>query len=225
VHGPEDGTSRPIDPLPPGRAAATPPEAPTEEDADPPSAEGSGFVSPPSAARDLAVDLVKLFITFATAGIAFLVGAVFSGKIMLSASTIIACLVLFVASAICGIAFIMQAVSGVHEGRYNVTAPSPTWISFIQMVLFGIGAMLLGWQAIKRAGAPIGQPATTQIEIRASARRWTIDTAGGIALHKDRGARDGGTASLRIRATSDGLTLRIELDTSSARATAAPPRP
>lgn len=192
-------------------------------DAYPLGAAGSGLVSPPSAARELAVDLVKLFITFATAGIAFLVGAVFSGKIVLSAVTIIACLVLFAVSAMCGIAFIMQAVSGVHEGRYDVTAPSPTWISFIQMVLFFVGAALLGWQAIMRAGTSNGQPATTQIDIHATAGRWVVDTGTGIAIHKDRVPRGGGS-SLRIRATGDGVTLRIQLDTAGARATA-PARP
>ena len=68
-------------------------------------------------ARDLAVELVKLFITFATAGIAFLVGAVISGMVVLSTGTITACLALFAASVISGILFFMQAVSLLRDDQ------------------------------------------------------------------------------------------------------------
>lgn len=228
-----EGDSPPVDPREGLRPPAVPPATPVGAKGPVPSTTAgagddatrgmaAGFFAPASAARELAVDLVKLFITFATAGIAFLVGAVFSGKIALSALTIIACLVLFAASAVCGILFIMQAVSGVHDGSYDVTAPSPTWIAFVQMVLFFLGAGWLGWQAVERAGAPVAPSATTQIEIHATAGRWTVDSAGGIAIHKDRGSRDSGAASLRVRATSDGLMLRIELDTQTTRAAGAP---
>src|SRR5678809_1290547 len=83
----------------------------------------SGYASPSSAARDFAVDLVKLFITFATAGIAFLVGGAFSAKLALPAWLLIACLVLLTASVVCGIFFFMVAVSGLEAGTFIVTAP------------------------------------------------------------------------------------------------------
>ena len=186
----------------------------------------SGYASPSSAARDFAVDLVKLFITFATAGIAFLVGGAFSAKLALPSWLLIACLLLLTASVVCGIFFFMVAVSGIEAGTFIVTAPGPSKIAALQFFLFFFAAILLGLEAIARAGAPLASPATTmQIDIHASAGRWTVDTASGIAVHKDHGAEAGGGRSLRVRATSDGLTLRIELDTASARAIAAPLRP
>ncbi|HXT47551.1 MAG TPA: hypothetical protein VN717_02870 [Gemmatimonadaceae bacterium] len=186
----------------------------------------SGYASPSSAARDFAVDLVKLFITFATAGIAFLVGGAFSERLALPPWLLIACLVLFTASVLCGIFFFMVAVSGLEAGTFIVTAPGPSKIAALQFFLFFFAAILLGLDAIARAGAPVAPPvATMQIDIHASAGRWAVDTAGGISIHKDRGAKEGGASSLRLRATSDGLTLRVELDTAGSRASAAPLRP
>jgi len=185
----------------------------------------SGYAPPSTAARDFAVDLVKLFLTFAAAGIAFLVGGAFSAKLAIPAWMLIACLVLLTASVVCGIMFFMVAVSGLQAGTFVVTARGPSRIAALQIAFFLSAAVLLGWEAIARAGAPVSPPATTQIDIHATAGRWIVDSAGGIAIHKDRSGRDGGAASIRIRATSDGLTLHVDLDTASVRATAAPPRP
>lgn len=165
-------------------------------------------------ARDIAVDLVKLFITFATAAIAFLVGAVFTGKIVLGALTVEFCLLFFAASVVCGLLFFMNAVDGLHVGGYRVTQRTPVVLAVFQIVLFLAGAAWLGVQAIKRARSPLLPLPITQIEIQATGGRWSVDSVAHIGIHKDRSSRDSGVV-LRLRAVSDGLTLRISVDTAA----------
>lgn len=169
-------------------------------------------------ARDIAVDLVKLFITFATAAIAFLVGAVFSGKVVLGANTLTFCLISFAASVAFGLLFFMHAVPGLHEGGYSVTQPIPSVLAGFQILFFLAGAGWLGVQAIHRSRSPVAPPPVTQIEIRTSGGRWSVDTTSRIGIHKDRSPRDSGLV-LRLRAPGDGLTLRVSVDT-----TMLPPR-
>ena len=107
---------------------------------------------PSSPARDFAVDLVKLFITFATAGLAFLMGGVFSGKIVLPACSIIVCLVLLAASVACGIFFFMNAVAGLETGTYSVTARGPSRIAALQFLFFFLAAFVLGGEAASPSG-------------------------------------------------------------------------
>ncbi|MGH7622946.1 MAG: hypothetical protein ACREMU_11450, partial [Gemmatimonadaceae bacterium] len=191
----------PIEAPPTGRRDAAPPATQCDD-----------------SARDIAVDLVKLFITFATAAIAFLVGAVFSGKIVLGTVTIAACLLLFAASVACGLLFFMNAVSELHTGDYLVTDQRPSILAAVQILFFLAGATWLGVVAIDRAGHPLPPTPITQIDIRASGGRWIVDSATGIGVHKDRPPRDSG-AMLRLRTPNDGLTLRITVDTA-----ARPPR-
>jgi hypothetical protein len=112
---------------------------------------------------DHAIEVAGQFVGLASAGIAFVVGLVFSTNDSLGPWLVVWICVLFAISVLCGLMVRMGAVSDINKtGSCDVYDPSLRKIAFLQIILFGLGVVLVAAvtfdRAFGRSSAPENEP-------------------------------------------------------------------
>jgi hypothetical protein len=95
-------------------------------------------------AAKLSFDVTKQFITLAIGGIAFVVGLSFSTPTAISSILLWSTIVVFAASAVFGLFFLMHGVNILSvQKSYDVYATSLRFLAGLQIILVLIGVVLL----------------------------------------------------------------------------------
>ena len=100
-----------------------------------------------------ALDLTKQFLTYSAAGIAFVVGIVYSDKPGKLPAWAVALSLLFLGLSIAaGWLCFMRIIAKINRERsYDVYERSVQLFSIGQIVLFGLGILCLGWATLQSA--------------------------------------------------------------------------
>lgn len=126
-------------------------------------------------AAELGFDLTKQFLTFAFAGIAFVVGLSFNTPGSVSSIMFWAVVAVFGASALLGFLFLMHGVNLLSEQKtYDIYASSLRFLAILQIVLMLVGTALLFPILAARQNKKVSPPTANSIEIRVGSGQSVI---------------------------------------------------
>jgi hypothetical protein len=104
---------------------------------------------------ECARELIKQFLTFSAAGIAFVLGVAYAGKPSgFSVCYVALSIGLLAASIICGLISFMCIVGNTKtEKNYDIDEPSVKWLTIFQIFLFCGGVLTLFFPTLQTASA------------------------------------------------------------------------
>jgi len=124
-------------------------------------------------AAELGFDLTKQFLTFAFAGIAFVVGLFFNTPGTVSSLMLWLVIGVFGGSVILGLLFLMRGVSLLSiDKSYDIYAPSLRGLAVLQIILMLIGTVFL-CAILKRHPSPVA-PVAHSMEIKLDQQRSVV---------------------------------------------------